>query len=256
MEYITHVSLADHITGCANNSLATLREEPLLVGLVAEVHGFYSDAVNVAMAVPEGAGLFLGMSHGAYLAATQLATSGQLPPTYAITRMCVEHALVGHRVFRNPQLKPVWIGRDANAQATAAFRKAFRYKTMQAELDQYLPHVGHQLSTVYEGTITLGAHPNPAALLTNLRQDPNTDAKLRTKYLYVNTDPIGVRQALYTVAFGGITALTVFAYLYMRQFPTTDLPHRLLQLYKFANQFAPNYSVFGEAEMPVDPGAV
>jgi hypothetical protein len=254
MQYYTPVSLADHLRGCASNSLANLQEQPLLGGLVAEVHAFYGDVLNVVLSLPEGAGIFLGLSHGAYLAAFQLAVSGEFPPAYAVLRTCVEHALVAHRVYRNPELKSVWIKRDENDATGAAARKAFRYSVMKSELTANHPVIANQFSTVYDACITLGGHPNPGALLPNLRTDPSSPEGFRTSYLYVSSDELSLQHALYSVGFGGMTALTIFAYIYLPIFVGTEFGERLRRVYERANTVAPSHSGFGAAVSPLKGG--
>ena len=79
MDHYTLFSLSEHVHGCARNSIAALDENPLLLGLVSEVHGYYGDALNLVSTISRGGGEFLGMSHGAFLASVQIALTGQLP---------------------------------------------------------------------------------------------------------------------------------------------------------------------------------
>lgn len=239
MPFRDPVSLIEYLRGCASNAEANVFEQTALMGFVAEIHDLYGETIDRVLGDAESAGLFLGMSHGAFLAAFQLAASGEFPPTYAVVRMCVEHALVAHRLHHNPEFKPVWFSRDASAAATEVFRRKFRYRVMKAELDANHPAIGHQFSTVYESCISFGAHPNPAALMTNIRHEPENATGYRYKYLIVSGDDQALKQALYTVAFGGLTALTVFAFVYQLHFVKTDLGERLALATKLAYQFAP-----------------
>src|SRR5687767_4620003 len=58
MDHYVPFSLADHDRGCARNSVAALDENPLLMTLVSEVHGYYGDALNLVSAISHEARSF------------------------------------------------------------------------------------------------------------------------------------------------------------------------------------------------------
>ena len=104
-------------------------------------------------------------SHAAFLGATRLVLSGQIPEAYMVMRGCLESALYAHYLKNNPGIAQLYLSRHDDASTRKAFRKNFpAYNTMRDALIQEDEKTGEALSDLYEITIDFGAHPNSPML--------------------------------------------------------------------------------------------
>src|SRR3972149_11493555 len=112
---------ADDITGFIDNTrqncfatYANLRQE---YGKLAEVDGVFRKLVeNLINTRDWFAAFFLLRAHSAFLAGAHLAMSGQAAETHAPLRLCLENALYGLYLARNPGSRGNWLRRPHSDQ--------------------------------------------------------------------------------------------------------------------------------------------
>jgi hypothetical protein len=114
-------------------------------------------------------GFFVVRAHSNFLAACRLCWSGQVPESYALLRSCLENALYGLYLARNPESCETWLRRHDDAATKMKVKDEFKVGTLlnlAAALDTTEGAVARVL---YERTIDSGAHPNELALMQTLQ---------------------------------------------------------------------------------------
>ncbi len=160
---------------------------------------------------------FLFRAHAGYLAAFQLASSGQLPESYAIMRNCIEASLYALYVEKENSASLIWLNRSDSAESKKSVRKAFQYSHVLSVLQIADKTLSNVVDTLYERLIDLGGHPNPHAILTNLEIERNPN-KMDFKLNYLNPGEIEQDMAIKTLAQVGITCLSVFKHIWKERF--------------------------------------
>jgi len=125
---------ADDITSFIDNvrlncfaTYANLRQE---YAKLAEVDTLFRRLVeNLINTSDWFAAFFLLRAHSAFLAGTHLAMAGQTAETYASLRLCLENALYGLYLARNPDSRETWLRRHDCEQATAVLGSSSRLVT-------------------------------------------------------------------------------------------------------------------------------
>jgi len=113
--------------------------------------------------------------------------------------------------------------RGTDKKAEKACRKTFTYREVQTHLDSRDPALGKRLGTLYERTITYGAHPNffGHAQASDL---PSTEGG-NVKYLLPDTDPC--RLCIQTTVEAGLCAHGVFHLILGDRYEAASIPARM-----------------------------
>ena len=155
-----------------NNKFATFANLKSEYGRLRDIDKFYRDLVDVLDNSHDWfAGFFLLRAHSAFLAACRLATSGQVAECYMMLRGCLEAALYGLYLSRNPESQSIWLERHVDGGKRRRCRNTFAAARMLACLESESARVRETAGVLYERTIDYGAHPNERAILTNLKMD-------------------------------------------------------------------------------------
>ena len=173
------------------NALLFVREHPELATLIDDVHAVFVDVRALPTLAAEPALAFLGVSESAFLAAAQLAASGQLPPSFLASRGALEAALIGWYVQLRPQLLAVWNARTDGEEAE-------RLREANAA-------VARQFGIAYDKTLNYGAEP-PAGVA------------------------IEVRHAVYSATFSALMSLFVFLVAFPQVLTAAGVAERLVAL--------------------------
>jgi hypothetical protein len=175
------------------------------------------------------AGLFLLRAHSNFLAACRLTWSAQIPESYALLRSCLENALYGLYLARNPDSRETWLHREDDAAAKKKVKDEFKIGslfTLATAVDATESAVARKL---YERTIYSGAHPNELALMQMLKINKNDD-HIEFKCNYLDNDSIALRAALTTTAQVGACTLSLFRVIYPERFNILGLTDLLRQV--------------------------
>lgn len=230
--------LATFIRGVHGNSQISLGEYPREAALLQRVSDTFTDLLAIPELEAHGAMIFVGMAHADYLAAAQLASGGQLPPSYMASRGCLEAAIYGWWVASRPELLKIWSSRHEDDAARNAVKKSFKMVDMREALRTAAPAVENQFGIAYENAIDLGAHPNSLVLWTNLGEAAENDAR---EFMYVNLETHSLTQALRVAAFSGITGLVVLQWAFRDIYISAGLPQRLVELLREFQDIQPNF---------------
>lgn len=171
------------------------------------------------------AAFFLLRAHSNFLAACRLCWSAQIPEGYALLRSCLENALYGLYLAKNPTSRETWLRRNDGHAARQKVRDEFKIGTMlklAVELDGV---EGEVAGILYDWTIDSGAHPNELALMQTLQITEGTD-HIEFQIKYLDEDSVALSAALKTTAQVGVCALSLFRMIYPERFQimgVTDL---------------------------------
>jgi len=225
--------IEEYFDGVHRNSHIALQTHVEHADLLRTINRIFELILPALGIAGENSAIFAAMSHAAFLSAVQLATSGQLPPSFMVARGCVENAIYGFFLFHNPDLKKVWISRENDEESKATVRKEFTISRMKALLKEKERSVGEQFELIYNATIDFGAHPNALAFISHLM--PVSDSSGDQLWLYVDTNGLDQRFALRLVAMAGMNALNILAAAFPEHFQTTGA---FIELYHAHETFA------------------
>lgn len=174
------------------------------------------------------AGFFLLRAHSNFLAACRLSWSGQIPESYAVMRSCLENALYGLYLARNPGSRETWLRRHDSDVDKKRVRDEFKIGTLLGLAKTVDQSEGDVAALLYERTIDYGAHPNERALMQSLQIKHEADL-FEFKTVYLEGDSDQLRFLLKTLAQVGVCTLSLFRVTYRERFDilgvTVSLEH-------------------------------
>jgi hypothetical protein len=177
------------------------------------------------------ASFFLIRAHSAFVAASQLSISTQVPESYTLLRSCLENALYGFYLSRNPASRATWLRRHDDESSKKKVRSEFQIRHLLHELGKEDATIGHAVEKLYERTIDYGAHPNESALLQTLMMEI-TDDHIDISLNYLMEDSPALRLSLRTVAQVGVCALEIFNLVFKERYDLLGLTETLTLLKK------------------------
>jgi hypothetical protein len=211
-------TLEEFFQGTHRNSLSALVSLPKYAEVLRAIDDAFEKGLShLGSTTHEGTALFAAMSHAAFLSAVQLAASGQLPPSYMVTRGCVEDAIYAFFLYHHTELKGVWSARQASSDAKKKVRAEFTIVRMKRFLAKKNTALAEQFEIVYDATIDLGAHPNALGAYSHLIALESGDFE----WQYINTTRVDRTFALRVAAMGGVFALNIFRELFPVNFVST-----------------------------------
>jgi len=163
------------------------------------------------------AGFFLLRAHSNFLAACRLSWSGQIPESYALLRSCLENALYGLYLARNPESRETWLRRHESDTAKRKVKNEFKIGVLLLLAKQVDPLEGEVAAALYEQTIDYGAHPNERALMQFV-EITEAAGTVELKTIYLDGDSDKLRSSLKTLAQVGVCSLSLFRATYRERF--------------------------------------
>ena len=163
------------------------------------------------------AGFFVLRAHSNYLAACRMSWSGQIPECYALLRSCLENALYGIYLAKNPDSRETWLRRHDSDQHKRKVRNEFKIRTMLDFAKEIAKNEGEVAKILYERTIDYGAHPNERALMQTLQLNKR-DKHVEFRVVYLEGDSVQLRLALKTTAQVGVCTISLFRPVYKERF--------------------------------------
>jgi len=205
-------------------TFANLKEE---VNRLIGIDSLYKKIIELLNHSPEWfTGFFVLRAHSNYLAACRMCCSGQVPECYVLLRSCLENALYGLYLAKNPESREVWLRRHESEEHKRAVRNEFKIRNMfdlAVEMDKKSGEITEKL---YERTIDYGAHPNERALMQTM-QKKETDENIEFKIAYFDEDAKPLRLALKTTAQVGICSFYLFYPVYKERFDIMGITEKL-----------------------------
>lgn len=163
------------------------------------------------------AGFFLLRAHSNFLAACRMSWSGQIPECYALLRSCLENALYGVYLAKNPASQETWLCRHDSDEHKKRVRQEFKISTMLDLAKSMDEKEGTVAEKLYERTIDYGAHPNERALMQALQMTEGDD-KIEFNSIYLDKDSDQLKLAIKTTAQAGACALSLFRPIYKERY--------------------------------------
>lgn len=161
-------ALTNFLDVAQENSYAMLHKEDITLKLreIAETYKFVGDNLNFFKGSPLVLS-FIIMTQSCYLGAVRLALSGQIQETFILLRGCIERALYGYHIFKNPNLTEVWLNRDTDEEKKRECKSKFTYGQIIKTLETDEPKLGKTTDNLYNKSIDDGAHPNSRGYYLN-----------------------------------------------------------------------------------------
>lgn len=221
-------NLGSFMETCIQNTYATFQVEREWYNKLSKINDIYHILADNLNEDPEWfGGFFVLHCHAAFLGACRCAFAGQLPETYMVLRGCLEAALYGFYLAKNPDLRRTWLDRHENEASRKKAKSEFtiaRLKQCLAETDR---ETHDRLSEYYEHTIDLGGHPNAFSVLSHQYGTDNHEEKEFTlHYLHPHTNLLLATFKVCAVV--GLTGLDVFRNVYPQHFDSLGLNHQIL----------------------------
>lgn len=172
---------------------------------------------------------FLLRAHSAFLTSIRLVTAGAVTESYATCRQAIEFALYGYCLFKQPELREIWLNRRESDESRKLVTNTFRVSEILKRAATDIPQHGAVAKELYERTIEYGAHPNELSVTTTIQSLKNGDDRvLRTIYLHDHDLP--KQLALQTVTGTGLCVLGIFQQVHSELFVRLGLNDKLGQL--------------------------
>ena len=134
------------------------------------------------------AAFFVLRAHSNFLSACRMSMSGQIPESYALLRSCLENALYGVYLARNPDLRETWLRRHDSDEHKKKVRNEFKIGSMLDCAKSIDSKEGEVAKQLYDLTIDYGAHPNERALMQSLQMEEKGD-NIEFMSIYLDADP-------------------------------------------------------------------
>jgi hypothetical protein len=221
---------AQYFAAAWRNTVRSFSSEGQQYGVLAEIDGIYRQLVTDEESNQDKPFLttFLLRSHGAHLAASSLALSGQVAEAYVLMRAELETALKGLFIADSPERQQLWIGRndddEAGGRASAMFDGSGPLAKLQT-IDAATAKVYEQLHT---RTADRQFHANTLAVSGRQTPAGGSGADFTQKY-FVLGDEVQ-RSCLRSVAQVGICCLTIFYYAFPDRYRELQLDVTVKQL--------------------------
>lgn len=172
----------------------------------------------------------LQRSHSAYLAALRLELSTQFVDAYPLLRSTLEYGVYA-LYFRDHEDKfLVWTERHLSADARKAARN-INLRRMLDYLESKDAEIGKQVKRLYETAIDMGAHPNPAGLLSAYKQRVQ-DEEGYHEVLYYGGEGFSWELALKQAALVGVAAIQTASCVFPERAKILGVPQKLDELYR------------------------
>jgi len=229
--------LSKFIESAHHNCIATFvnyRELPVMKAL-KEVDALFGCLLSIPYKPKEEILIpsFVGRSHSAYLSSILLSTAGQVPEAYPAIRLCLENALYGLFIQDDPTIheeiperSKIWLDRGKNEEATRMCRSTFTYGKVRDHLISRDNALGEHAVTLYQRTITYGAHPNFYAHATTSNLVAEGEGNIQ--YLLPNTD--ACKLCIQTAVETGLCVLRIYGLILQNRFLSSGIQNRIQKI--------------------------
>lgn len=225
--------LSQFIDDARHNTLATFVNMKEVYNPLQVIDATFRRAVECAHNTREWFSIFfLLRAHASYLGATRLSLSGQVPEAYMVLRGCIENSLYGFYMYSKPQATVLWLKRDESKELLNKFKAEFTARNAFSQLEKADQKTGAATHLLYNRAIEFGAHPNPNALLTNMRVQDIGNGSKKFDVSYLSGDSDSLRLCLKTTAQVGVCSLMIFRIIIKERFDIMGISDDLQTLSK------------------------
>ncbi|MCJ7635068.1 hypothetical protein MUP77_22095 [Candidatus Bathyarchaeota archaeon] len=231
-------SISSFVSSAYGNCVATLtnyRNKPIIDAMIT-VNDVFEEASQTKCNMDDEVLLpfFFGRSHGSYLGAVRLSTSGQVPESYALMRGCIENGLYALYVKSDstisegiPERAKMWMERHDNDEQMKKCRGEFTYANVRKNLCEQDKELGRRISALYTFAIDCGAHPNIMGFITTSEISENG---VRIDLLTPG-DEIVCKVAIQRTVQVGICVLSIYELIFRDRF--SDITKKLSELHTY-----------------------
>ncbi|MGY4364080.1 hypothetical protein ACVW1A_000145 [Bradyrhizobium sp. LB1.3] len=154
-------------------------------------------------------------AHAYFLSAVRTALGGQSPATFPNLRAAIECALYGLIMQEEHGADRAWLNRHMDRETCRrTFTAAKGIRLLKRD-----PNLRTLTQQVYDASIDFGAHPNPIAVMKNLRVEDVGDAFSVSLTSLHSVDSFPVEQALIACVETGAACVLIFS----RVFPANSI---------------------------------
>jgi hypothetical protein len=183
-------------------------------------------------------GFFVLRSHSSFLGAVRMAISGQVPESYMILRGCLESALYGLYIKKNPDSSEKWLNRHDDQSSLDRARTEFSAANVFKSLKRTDGGTHQNAKMLYDRTINYGAHPNVNSIFPLLRKMKETNWVQFDLLYLIGKDPPFLL-CLKTNAEVGVCTLDIFRNIFLERFDIAGITAKLVELKKRITLFTP-----------------
>lgn len=144
-----------------------------------------------------------------------------------LLRGCLEAALYGLYIAKNPDSRQIWHNRHKNDQCRKALKSKFTISNLKKCLANIDSDVHARLSKYYEYTIDLGGHPNIWSVESHI-DNIDDSGPLVLHYLHPLSNVL--LATFKTCAIVGVTGLDVFRHVFPQLYIQLELNNRIVVL--------------------------
>jgi hypothetical protein len=214
-----HDEISKVLDAARSNQYATFANLPGEIGRPVDIDLSYRKVIDgLNHAKDWFAGFFVLRAHSNFLAGCSLCWSGHIPECYAMLRSCLENALYGLYLARNPNSRETWLRRHDSDADKKKVRDEFKIRTMLDLAKSIDKQEGEIAEVLYDRTIDYGAHPNERALMQMLHITEKNADNVEFKTVYLEGNSEALRLALKTTAQVGVCTLSLFRSIYRERF--------------------------------------
>ncbi|MBK7686253.1 MAG: hypothetical protein IPJ25_09730 [Rhodocyclaceae bacterium] len=171
--------LSQYLETAERNTIATFANNSDTYTKFSEIDVAFRTLTHGLTDTPEWfESFFLLRAHSAFLTSVRLAIAGHVTETYATSRQAIEFALYGYFLFKNPELRDVWLNRTESDGSRKLVRKTFKNGEMLEKVIAEIPQHGEAARDLYEWTIDYGAHPNESSITTTAQLIKEGDSRI------------------------------------------------------------------------------
>lgn len=204
--------LAQYLQAAAHNAATFVQQQSELYRILVEIEGAYARLLSLS--IPESLNTAASLTldcYSKFCTSCLLALSGQLAETSLPVRASIEAALYAFYLEQNSDVKQDWQTRDEDQGAKKRLRSALAIRGLLDAVRQVDAPLSTRLESLYEDSITLGAHPNPLAVATGVRVTEMPDHTSVTRAV-LGGSPLEVEYALRTIARTTIASIELLCY--------------------------------------------
>jgi hypothetical protein len=211
-------SLSRFIKDTLFNTYATFHNLKTPYNRLKGTHILFAKIVDNIEGTPDWfAAFFLVRSHSAFLGAVRLALSGQIPEAYMVLRGCLENALYGLYVTRNPSSQETWLRRHDDEESKKKVKKEFKISNLLDLLEKNDKKLRSIAGDLYERTVDYGGHPNERAFFSVAKKSVDEHkTTIQSGYL-IGNEP-ALQLCLKSCAQIGLCSLSIFQLIYRERF--------------------------------------
>ncbi len=213
-----------------HNILATFANLPDRYTLIRDVdRAFLRLLENLDKPSDQLAPLFLYRGHAAWRAAVRVGLSGQVPESYPLLRIAIEHALLASFMNRHANKFALWSRRSDSEEDRKKVRNEFATGKLLSDLEERDRSTHAGVKELYEECIDMGSHPTDAGVFTHLVTSETPDVvAFDTQYLMGDSPQL--RYVLKMLERVGVAVLKVGHLLFKERFDLLGLSETLDRL--------------------------